>query len=283
MTQEWWLSVCINVWLKHTAHQLGVINQSTFTSFTLASLITPIHSVTMSTSAASDPIEDMAKEQIKYQIIFREQAQVLKTNQTKFDEAMAKIQQSSLVAKQGQHWEPTPDKVDEYLSKCDEICHTVPHNFDDHVKILHAAYAALMCIVTCKNTKQPESVQLAVLRRRHKLLTESVSSTHPTPSHSTTGNCEAPLEAPLSKPLVEPRHITNEELQLFQNPENLHGKQFILSPDTNDSGLYEVIGYSRKQDRSVAYEVLFDDCEDPIVVDTKGMMGMLEDSLYFPA
>ncbi|KAH9039297.1 hypothetical protein EDB85DRAFT_1887481 [Lactarius pseudohatsudake] len=156
----------------------------------------------MSTSAASDPIEDRAKEQIKYEIIFREQAQVLQTNQTKFNEAMANIQQSPLIAKQGQHWKPTPDK----------------------------------------NTEQPESVQLAILRRRHELLTELVSSTHPTPSQDP--NCEAPL----SKPLVEPRHITNEELQLFQNPENLHGKQFILSPDTSDSGLYEVIGYSRKRD-----------------------------------
>ncbi|KAH9074846.1 hypothetical protein EDB83DRAFT_2312347 [Lactarius deliciosus] len=180
----------------------------------------------MSDASNFQVIDNMAKEQIKYEIIFTEQAQVLQTNQTKFKEAMEKIQQSPLIAKQGQHWKPTPDKVDEYLSK---------------------SYAALMCIITCKNTEQPESVQLAILRRHHKLLTDSelMSSTHPTPSQDPiTGNCEAPL----SKPLVEPRHITNEELQLFQNPENLHGKQFILSPETNDSGLYEVIGYFRKRD-----------------------------------
>jgi hypothetical protein len=29
--------------------------------------------------------------------------------------------------------------------------------------------------------------------------------------------------------------------------------------------------------------VLFDDCVDPIPVEVKEMMGMLEDSLYFPA
>ena len=90
--------------------------------------------------------------------------------------------------------------------------------------------------------------------------------------------------APFSKPLVEPRCITAEELQLFQNPDNLHGKQFIFSPDSDDTGMYEVISYTRKWDTTVTYDLLFDDCEDdPITVDTKEMMRLLEDSLYFPA
>jgi len=104
-------------------------------------------------------------------------------------------------------------------------------------------------------------------------------SVHPTPPIQ--GN----LEAPLSKPMVEPRHITAEELRrVFRNlnPENLHGKQFVLS-DNNHSGMYEVIGYSRKRDRAVEYDVLFDDCGDPIRVNAKEMMALLEDSLYLPA
>ncbi|KIL65516.1 hypothetical protein M378DRAFT_76963 [Amanita muscaria Koide BX008] len=36
--------------------------------------------------------------------------------------------------------------------------------------------------------------------------------------------------------MVEPRHITAEELRLFRDPENLHGKQFVLSAN-NDSGI----------------------------------------------
>jgi hypothetical protein len=95
-------------------------------------------------------------------------------------------------------------------------------------------------------------------------------------------------EAPLSKPLVDPRPITAEELRLFQSPENLHGKpcgkQFLLT-DSDPPGMYEVIGYSRKRDRTVTYDVLFDDCEDPMMipVEAEGMMGMLKDSFYFPA
>ena len=94
-------------------------------------------------------------------------------------------------------------------------------------------------------------------------------------------------EAPISKeskPSVEPRHITVQELQLFQDPDNLHGKRFVLSPDSSDdSETYEVIGYSKKRDKTVEYDVLFDECEDPIkdpiTVTTKEMMEMLKDSL----
>ena len=82
--------------------------------------------------------------------------------------------------------------------------------------------------------------------------------------------------------VVQPRRITAEELQLFQDPENLHRKQFVLS-DKDDSGKYEVIGYSRKRDRSVEYDVLFDDCGDSIMVTAKEMIALLEDSLYLPA
>jgi hypothetical protein len=103
-----------------------------------------------------------------------------------------------------------------------------------------------------------------------------------------TNNLETPLpvvnnlEAPLIRPAVEPRHLTSVELLLFQNPDNLHGKQFILSPSTNESVMYEVIGYYRKRDKTVRYDVLFDDCDDPIEVEAEEMMGMLEDSHYLP-
>ena len=107
-------------------------------------------------------------------------------------------------------------------------------------------------------------------------MTYRMSVLHPTPPIQ--GNCEAPL----SKPMVEPRHITAEELRLFRDPENLHGKQFVLSAN-NDSGMYEVIGYSRKRDRTVEYDVLFNDCEDPIMVNAQEMMAMMEDSLSLPA
>jgi hypothetical protein len=93
------------------------------------------------------------------------------------------------------------------------------------------------------------------------------------------GNCELPL----SKPSIEPRRITAEELQLFWSPDNLHGKQFILSPGTDESGTYEVIEYSRKRDKTIQYEVLFDDCADPAAVNAKEMMAMLKDSIYLPA
>jgi len=223
-------------------------------------------------STAVDFIENMAQKQIRYETIFGEQAEVLGADLPKFEAAMAQLQKSPLVAKHGQRWEPTQENVDVYLARCDEICRLIPRDFHDRVKILHGAHAALMCLVTCKIAQQHDRVQLAILKRHNEL----EMSVHPTPPIQGNG------EAPLSKPMVEPRHITAEELRLFRDPENLHGKQFVLS-DNNDSGMYEVIGYSRKRDRTIEYEVLFDDCGDPIMVNAKEMMAMLEDSLYLPA
>jgi len=90
-------------------------------------------------------------------------------------------------------------------------------------------------------------------------------------------------ESPLSKSSTQPMPITAQELRLFKSPDFLHGKQFILSPDTDDSGTYEVVGYSKNRDQTVQFDVLFDDCEDPIKVDAEEMMGMLRDSHYLPA
>jgi hypothetical protein len=83
------------------------------------------------TSTERDFVEHMAQEQYRYETIFGEQRKVLQTDQTKYLEAIAKTRQSSFVAKPGQRWEPTQDKVDEYLAKCDEICRSDPHNYEE--------------------------------------------------------------------------------------------------------------------------------------------------------
>src|SRR5258706_7602801 len=98
------------------------------------------------------------------------------------------------------------------------------------------------------------------------------------PTSPKINNCQSPL----TKHAVEPRGITPEELQLFQNPDNLHGKQFIISPGTDDSGMYEVIGYHRARDKALTFNVLFEDCDDAVAVGEKEMIDMLRDSLYLP-
>ena len=48
--------------------------------------------------------------------------------------------------------------------------------------------------------------------------------------------------------------------------------------------MYEVINYSEKRDRSIEYEVLFENLpQDPIVYNMKDMQNMLCDSHYIPA
>src|SRR5260221_13914022 len=76
-------------------------------------------------------IENMVKELLRYETIIAEQSEVLRTDPPKLEAATVQVQQSPLVAKCGQRWEPTQDKVDEYLAQCNDLCNLVPQDFDE--------------------------------------------------------------------------------------------------------------------------------------------------------
>ena len=78
-----------------------------------------------------DIVESLAQEHIKYQIIWREQREVLQKDQVRYAQAIEQAKQSPIIAKPGQCWRPTPDKVDEYLAQCDAICRSIPHTFEE--------------------------------------------------------------------------------------------------------------------------------------------------------
>ena len=66
------------------------------------------------------------------------------------------------------------------------------------------------------------------------------------------------------------------KLQVFEIPDRKH---FLLSPDSEESCINEIIGYTRKRHKTVTYDVLFnDDCWE-VPVEVKDMMEMLQDSL----
>ena len=81
-------------------------------------------------STAVDFVEDMARKQIRYEAIFGEQAEVLRSHLPKFEAAMAQLQESPLVAKHGQRWEPTQDNVDEIMG-LRAVMNYVPCNLQD--------------------------------------------------------------------------------------------------------------------------------------------------------
>lgn len=74
-------------------------------------------------------------------------------------------------------------------------------------------------------------------------------------------------------------HISAEDMQSFKNPDNLNGRQFVLSPDTEESGMYEVVGFYKGKYGEVQYDIIFEDIQDPIRIDAKEMVEMLERSL----
>lgn len=80
------------------------------------------------TSTEGDYVEHLAQKRFRYSRIFEERRLILMKDQAKYEEAIAKVRQSSFVAKPGQRWQPPDDQVDEYLAKNDEICNSVPHD-----------------------------------------------------------------------------------------------------------------------------------------------------------
>ena len=85
------------------------------------------------TPAERDYVEQMAQKRFQYGRIFAEHRQILMKDQPKYEEAIAKVRQSSLVAKPGQRWQPPEDQADEYIAKNDELCHSVPCNIEELV------------------------------------------------------------------------------------------------------------------------------------------------------
>jgi len=72
--------------------------------------------------------------------------------------------------------------------------------------------------------------------------------------------------------------MTADELVKFQtNPE------FVLQHNIDNLERYEVVGYHKKRDKSIVYEVLFESIpQDPIMCDAKDMEQLLWDSYYIP-
>ena len=87
------------------------------------------------TPAEVNYVEHIVQEKLRYEAIFEEQSKVFQADEAKFKQVIMQFQQSSFVAKPDQKWLPTPDKVDEYLAQCDNICRTVPRN-DDELSVM---------------------------------------------------------------------------------------------------------------------------------------------------
>ena len=88
--------------------------------------------VTRQTSEERELIESIAQVRVKYENIINDQCTKLQ-NPHRFHVAVTRLNETPLIAKpgQGSGWVPAQDMVDNYLAKCDELCHIVPKTFDE--------------------------------------------------------------------------------------------------------------------------------------------------------
>jgi hypothetical protein len=85
------------------------------------------------TSEERELIESIAQERVKYENIINDQCTELRTDPHLFHVAVTKLNETplALIAKPGQSWLPAQDMVDDYLTKCDDLCHIIPKTFDE--------------------------------------------------------------------------------------------------------------------------------------------------------
>lgn len=86
-------------------------------------------------------------------------------------------------------------------------------------------------------------------------------------------------------PSVTPKALSADELQSFmRQPELLHGRKFLMSPDKDDEAMFEVVSYMRARDKTFRFEILFEDCGDsPLIVEQEEMNSLMEESYIYPS
>ena len=139
--------------------------------------------------------------------------------------------------------------------------------------------------IMCRLGRQSERVQMAMVRRYTEIVyviqlcfsVLLVNNMRRQPPHVLIDSGPGPL---ISTSFNDPSNIiTAVDIEQFQNPDDILGKQFMLS-HIDDVDYYEITGYHKRRNGIVQYEVLWEDSVESIDVDADEMMRMLKDSHY---
>lgn len=77
--------------------------------------------------------------------------------------------------------------------------------------------------------------------------------------------------------------VTSDMAEAFlAKPLSMLNRKFIHEANTPDSGAWEIDSYTTKRSGEVVYNVLFEDCDDPIKHDADGMRVLLRSSHILP-
>ncbi|KIL63626.1 hypothetical protein M378DRAFT_198738 [Amanita muscaria Koide BX008] len=199
-------------------------------------------------------VEWIARQMLEYQdIIFTHKVIISRLNPEEVEESVERIGQMLQITASWHHplsEDDDDDDVDEFLVDCDQLCSTPPESLVDRVKILYGAWTALNYLLISVAPRLPRGTWKAGQKRYYELaqqrfpfqLAYQAVPPHPTRPHRTL------------RPLTES--------ESYKNPENLLGKQFVLFPGTENEMVYKVVAYTRAEDKSFKYTVLFHDCDD---------------------
>ncbi len=76
-------------------------------------------------------VEDLAQKMFQYQMLFEEQAAILRKDLAVYQKAYDNVSRSEGVAKDGQHWMPKADQKVAYMQHLENICKSDPKTPDE--------------------------------------------------------------------------------------------------------------------------------------------------------
>jgi len=195
--------------------------------------------------------EGIARQMLNYQdSIFTHKAIISRLNPAEVEESVERIGQMLQITASWHH-PLSEDDVDDFLDDCDQLCSTPPESLVDRVKILYGAWTALNYILISVAPRLPRETWKAAQRRYYQLAQQRFPFQVAFPPHS-----------PPTRPHGKLRPLTEIERESCKNPEYLLGKQFVLFPGTENEMVYKVVGFTRADDESLKYTVLFHDSDD---------------------
>jgi hypothetical protein len=76
-------------------------------------------------------IEEVAQQRAKFSRVRRAQSEVFRSDIPGYEAAMARFLQKTTGIRVGKNWQPSRDKIDEYIDECEKICQQEIHNADE--------------------------------------------------------------------------------------------------------------------------------------------------------
>ncbi|THG99154.1 hypothetical protein EW026_g3142 [Hermanssonia centrifuga] len=224
----------------------------------------------------------------KWAIAGEAQLDALRETPEARDAAIQRLVEAGIIDPTNRQW-PKKEDAANYISYWSDVSAKTPTSTDESALVAHAAVTAGWALLDYEIAFKPERVQYAIMERCAELCVPSIPGVRGIPGVRVAvdvvrGSSTEELQTVRPHSII-PKALSAGEIQSFMGqPDLLHGRKFLMSPDTEDEAMFEVVSYTRARDKSLRFEILFEDCDDSsLTIDQEEMNSMLEESYIYPS